>query len=55
MVTIARFKQSHQALVFTRDGPTAYMLTEEFSISKLDREALRVGATLSAPVLAAKL
>ena len=46
--TIAGFKQPRQAIVFTRDGKTAYVLNEDLSISKVERAGQRIVATVAA-------
>ncbi|MDE2082455.1 MAG: beta-propeller fold lactonase family protein [Burkholderiales bacterium] len=49
VATIAGFKQPRQAIVFTRDGQTAYVLNEDLSISKVERAGRRIVTTLAAP------
>ena len=46
--TLAGFKQPRQAIVFTRDAKTAYVLNEDLSISKVERAGQRIVATVAA-------
>ena len=46
--TIPGFKQPRQAIVFTRDGKTAYVLNEDLSVSKVDRSTQQIVATIAA-------
>ena len=48
VATIAGFKQPRQAIVFTRDAKTAYVLNEDLSISKVERAGQRIVATVAA-------
>ena len=49
VATITGFKEPRQAIVFTRDGTTAYVLNEDLGIAKVDLARNRVEATLEAP------
>ena len=49
VATITGFKEPRQAIVFTRDGKTAYVLNEDLGIAKVDMASNRVEATLAAP------
>ena len=49
VATITGFKEPRQAIVFTRDGKTAYVLNEDLGIAKVDLASNRVEATLAAP------
>ena len=50
VATITGFKQPRQAIVFTRDGKTAYVLNEDLSISRVDRAAQKIVGTVSPAV-----
>ena len=49
VATITGFKEPRQAIVFTRDGKTAYVLNEDLGLAKVDLASNRVEATLAAP------
>ncbi len=40
--------QLRQAIVLARDGKTAYVLNEDLSLSKVEREGQRIVATVAA-------
>ena len=49
VATIFGFKEPRQAIVFTRDGRSAYVLNEDLSLAKVDLASNRVEAHLAAP------
>ena len=51
VATITGFKEPRQAIVFTRDGKTAYVLNVDLSVAKVDRSTQQVVSTLAAPAL----
>lgn len=51
VATIAGFKQPRQAIVFTRDGRSAYVLNEDLSISKVDRSTQQITGLAAAPAV----
>ena len=48
VATITGFNQPRQAIVFTRDGKTAYVLNVDLSLSKVDRATQQIVGTMSA-------
>ena len=51
VVTITGFKEPRQAIAFTRDGKTAYVLNVDLSVAKVDRLTQQVVGTLAALAL----
>ena len=48
VATITGFKEPRQAIVFTRDGKTAYVLNVHLSVAKVDRATQQIVNTLVA-------
>ncbi|NHQ87690.1 YncE family protein [Iodobacter sp. HSC-16F04] len=53
--TITGFKQPRQAIAFTRDGKLAYVLNEDLSIAKVDRDSQKIVQQIVAPQKSASL